>query len=131
MTANRKRGKMSEAAYKKLIVWEIADELVHLVYDLTVGFPKDELYSLTSQIRRAALSVVANIIEGHARNSKNEFRHFLSIALGSLSEVEYYLEFAFKRKYLTEEEFNKAKTLRSSCGQLLWRLYKSQQQVSR
>lgn len=80
------------AGYKKLIVWHIADELVHLVYDFSIEFPKEELYSLTSQLRRASLSVVANIIEGHARNSRNEFRHFLSIALGSLAEVEYYLE---------------------------------------
>lgn len=117
---------MANIAYKKLLVWQVADELVHLIYDLTVHFPKDEVYSLTSQLRRAALSVVANIIEGHARNSRNEFRHFLSIALGSLAEVEYYLEFAFKRKYLTSEQFSKVSTLRDRCGQLLWKLYKSQ-----
>lgn len=117
---------MENTAYKKLLVWQVADELVNLIYDLTIPFPKDELYSLTSQIRRAALSVVANIIEGHARNNHNEFRHFLSIALGSLSEVEYYLEFALRRDYLTKQQFEKAAALRSRCGQLLWKLYKSQ-----
>lgn len=84
------------------------------------------LHSLTSQLRRAALSVVANIIEGHARNSRNEFRHFLSIALGSLAEVQYYLDFALRRKYLTKEQFEKVESLRNRCGQLLWKLYKSQ-----
>lgn len=114
------------SAYKKLIVWEVADRLVNLVYDSSIYFPKEELYSLTSQVKRAALSVVANIIEGHARNNKNEFRHFLSIALGSLAEVEYYLEFAYTRGYLSKTEFEKVELVRKQCGQLLWKLYKSQ-----
>lgn len=112
--------------YKKLIVWQVADELAHVVYDLTLSFPKDEQFALTSQLRRAVISVVANIIEGYGRYSKNEFRHFLSIALGSLSEVEYYLEFSFKRKYINKTQFKQAVDLRESCGKLLWRLYKSQ-----
>ncbi len=112
--------------YKKLLAWQVADELVNAVYDLTFKFPKDELYSLTSQLRRAALSVPANIIEGHARNNRNEFRHFLSIALGSLAEAGYYLEFALKRKYISQSDFDKAEDLRSRCGRLLWKLYKSQ-----
>ena len=117
---------MSEAAYKKLLVWKAADELANCVYDLTILFPKEEVYGLTSQIRRAALSVVANIIEGHGRDSKNEFRHFLSIALGSLAEVEYFLEFAYKRNYITRSQFTEVSMIRSKCGQLLWKLYKSQ-----
>lgn len=112
--------------YKKLIVWQIADQLAHLIYDFTQNFPKDEQFGLTSQIRRAAISVVANIIEGYGRYNKNEFRHFLSIALGSLSEVEYYIEFSFKRTYLNQEQFNQLNDLRVQCGQLLWKLYKSQ-----
>lgn len=117
---------MESTGYRKLLVWKVADELVSLVYDLTISFPKDELYVLTSQLRRAALSVVANIIEGHARNNKNEFRHFLAIALGSLAEVEYYLEFAFRRNYMSKEQFERAELLRKRCGQMLWKLYKSQ-----
>ena len=117
---------MSDASYKNLIVWKVADELVNLIYDLTVKFPKEELYGLTSQLRRAGLSVPANIIEGYARNSKNEFRRFLSIALGSLSEVEYYLEFSCRRKYFTKSQFDQVENLRNRCGQLLWKLYKSQ-----
>ena len=118
--------KLQVTGYRKLIAWKKADELAHKAYDLTVKFPKEELFSLTSQIRRAALSVPANIIEGHARNSKNEFRHFLSIALGSLAEVEYYLEFAFKRKFITNSEYEQVEDLRGVCGRLLWKLYKSQ-----
>lgn len=114
------------ASYKNLLVWQVTDELLNLIYDFTVHFPREEMYSLTSQLRRAALSVPANIIEGYARNSRNEFHRFLSIALGSLAEVEYYLEFAFKRKYLTESQFVQVQNLRNRCGQLLWKLYKSQ-----
>ncbi len=116
---------LQETGYKKLLAWQKADLLVNKVYDLSVKFPKEEIYSLTSQLRRAALSVVANIIEGHARNSKNEFRHFLSISLGSLAETEYYLEFALKRKYISREDFLEVEGLRSACGKVLWRLYKS------
>src|SRR3989338_4650269 len=97
-----------ETGYKKLLVWQAADELAHFVYDLTLLFPKDEQFALTSQLRRAVISVVANIIEGYGRYNKNEFRHFLSIALGSLSEVEYYLEFSFKRKYISQIQFDQA-----------------------
>lgn len=118
--------KQQAIGYKRLVVWQKTDELAHKVYDLTLNFPKEELFSLTSQLRRAALSVPANIIEGYARNSKKEFRHFLSIALGSLAEAEYYLEFALKRKYITQAEFISIEKLRSSCGKLLWRLYKVQ-----
>ena len=112
--------------YKKLIAWEKADELAHKVYEMTSEFPKREIYGLTSQLRRAGLSVVANIIEGHGRYNKNEFRHFLSLALGSLAEAGYYLEFAFKRKYLTEKEFSEVDGLRQECGRLLWKLHQSQ-----
>jgi four helix bundle protein len=118
--------KTQVTGYKKLLVWEKADQLVHEVYDLTVKFPKEEIFSLTSQLRRAALSVPANIIEGHARNNKNEFRHFLSIALGSLAEVEYYLEFSLKRNFITSSEYQEVRTIREDCGKLLWGLYKSQ-----
>lgn len=112
--------------YKKLTTWQKADELAHLIYDLTLSFPKEEMFGLTSQIRRAALSIVLNIVEGHARNNKKEFHHFLAISLSSLAEVEYLLEFSLKRKYLTQNNFDKATVLRESVGQLLWKLFVSQ-----
>lgn len=114
-----------EASYKKLHVWKAADELVNYIYEISIHLSKEEIYGLSSQLRRAALSVPANIVEGHARNNKNEFRHFITIALGSLAEVEYYLEFSYNRKYLTSEEFQNVTNLRALCGKQLWGLFKS------
>lgn len=93
-----------EVGYRKLIAWQFADKLAWEVYKLTDKFPKDELYGLTSQIRRASLSIPLNIVEGHSRNSKNEFRQFLKIALGSLAETEYLLSIFLcsKRVYFRE-----------------------------
>lgn len=89
--------------YKKLIAWERANELAHLVYDLTLYFPKEEVFGLTSQLRRAVLSIVLNIVEGQARNNKKEFHRFLAISLSSFAEVEYLLDFALKRKYINRK----------------------------
>ena len=74
--------------YKKLLVWQKSVELVSKIYKITKSFPKDELYGLVSQIRRATVSIPANISEGHARSHTNEFIQFLYIALGSSSELE-------------------------------------------
>lgn len=112
--------------YKKLIAWQKADLLAHKVYAITTLFPKSELFGLTTQLRRAALSIPANIVEGYARASKNEFRHFLSITLGSLAEVEYFLDFAYKQKFIKEKEFYEILGLKEECGRLIWRLYQSQ-----
>lgn len=112
--------------YKKLIAWQIADTLAKQVYKVTIKFPREELYGIVSQLRRAALSVPLNIVEGYARNSKNEFRQFLRIALGSLAEVGYLLEFSFEQNFFTESEFQELMNLRDQCGQLLWKLLKSQ-----
>ena len=112
--------------YKRLIAWQIADKLAWEVYLLTDKFPKEELYGLTSQLRRAILSVVLNIVEGHSRNSKNEFRQFLKISLGSLAESEYLILFALKRKYISQREYDRVFELRENCGRVLWKLMKSQ-----
>lgn len=112
--------------YKKLIVWQRAHELARKVYDLTLTFPKNELFGMTSQLQRAVLSVPTNIVEGHARNSKKEFHRFLSIALGSLAETEYLLEFAYDRKLLNEKVFNEISLLRTETGHIIWKLYISQ-----
>lgn len=129
-TGNVTRNALDESpqvvGYKKLLAWQKADNLVHLVYDLTMQFPKEEIFGLTSQLRRAALSVVANIVEGYSRNSKNEFHHFLSISLGSLAETEYFLEFAFKRDYITKNQFENTMQTKIEVGQLVWKLYLSQ-----
>jgi len=110
--------------YKKLIVWEKADELALQVYLETKKFPKEERYGLTSQLRRAALSVPTNIAEGMGRQGKNETKYFTNIALGSLAETEYLLEFCLKLKYLDEKTFNSLEGIRSEVGAMLWGFYK-------
>ncbi|KKQ41325.1 MAG: S23 ribosomal protein [Microgenomates group bacterium GW2011_GWC1_37_8] len=116
----------SEIGYKKLIAWQISDEFAWSVYNLTDDFPKEELFGLTSQLRRAVLSIPLNIVEGYARNSKNEFRRFLKISLGSLAEVGYLLDFALRRKYISNKNFEEAIVLKERCGQLIWKLMISQ-----
>ncbi len=86
-----------------LLAWQRAIDLVTAAYAATQTFPKHELYALTGQIRRAAISVASNIAEGAARSSKKEFLHFLSMARGSLSELETQFIIAEKLKYLDPE----------------------------
>lgn len=92
---------------------------------LTDNFPKNEIYGLTSQLRRAILSVALNIVEGFSRNNKNEFRHFLNISLGSLAESDYLLQFSLKRGYINNVQFNKVDDMRTETGKVLWSLMKS------
>jgi len=105
--------------YKKLKVYTEANKLVILVYRATDKFPKTELFGLISQMRRAAVSVVANVLEGHARKSKKEFRQFLSIANGSLVEVEYYIELSLELGYISNDLFNEMESQRELVGALL------------
>jgi len=91
--------------HKDLDVWKDSIELVVKTYQITKGFPKEELYGLTSQIRRAAVSVPANISEGSARNYTQEFIRFLRIAQASLSEFETLLLISLKLNYLEKEMF--------------------------
>jgi len=114
-----------EKGYKKLVVWEKADELAYQVYLETKKFPKDELYGITSQLRRAVLSIPTNIVEGTGRQSKKELKQFVNIALGSLAETEYLLEFCLRLGYLTEKGYKRLENLRSEVGALLWNFYQS------
>lgn len=125
MTSNKLENN-SLFGYKKLIAWQKANELAHKVYDLTLNFPRNELYGITSQLQRAALSVPTNLVEGHARNNKKEFHRFIAISLGSLAETEYLLEFAYERKLVKEEVFEEISLLRGEVGHIIWRLYISQ-----
>jgi four helix bundle protein len=86
--------------HKKLDVWKQSIALVTVLYELTKSFPKDEWYGLVNQIRRAAVSIPANIAEGAARQTKKEFIQFLCIARGSISEIDTYLEIAQNLGYL-------------------------------
>jgi four helix bundle protein len=89
--------------FRELQVWQKAHALTLDVYRATKSFPREELYSLTNQIRRAAVSIGANIAEGAAKNSRPEFGRFLQIALGSASELEYHLLLARDLSYLSPE----------------------------
>ena len=80
--------------FKKIKAWQLADNLAVLVYAKSKYFPKKELYCLTSQLRRAAISVPANIVEGACRESRKEYLNFLYIARGSLGEVKYLIHLA-------------------------------------
>jgi four helix bundle protein len=86
--------------YRKIKAWQLADELALKVYGATSNFPKSEIFGLTSQMRRAAISVPANIIEGSARKHKNEYLQFLYTAMGSLVELGYYIDFSKRVGYL-------------------------------
>jgi len=114
-----------EKGYKKLFVWHKADELAYQVYITTKNFPKDETYGLTSQLRRSAVSVPTNIVEASGRQNKNEVKQFINIALGSLAEVEYLLEFCCRLNYIKEDIYAKLENLRKNVGSLLWNFYKS------
>jgi four helix bundle protein len=91
--------------YKSLKVWEKAHFFTLHIYEFTKTFPKEELYGLTNQIRRSAVSVAANIAEGCGKNSKQEFAHYLNIAMGSSNESEYYLILSKDLKYLSIENY--------------------------
>jgi four helix bundle protein len=111
--------------YRNLIVWQKADELAFQVYKASESFPKSEIYGITSQLRRAALSVPTNLVEGFARKGKGEFKHFVNIALGSLAEAEYLLSFADRLGYLTDGKYAQLEKLRAEVGRLLWSFYES------
>src|SRR6266496_1515354 len=91
--------------YKELIVWGKAHLFTIKVYDASKTFPKEEIYSLTNQLRRVASSIPANIAEGYGKNSQQEFAQFLNMALGSANESEYFLILSRDLKYLSEEKF--------------------------
>ena len=96
------------ARLSDLIIWQRARELVKECYLVTSTFPRDELYGITSQQRRAAVSVAANIAEGYGRRHRREFLNFLSIAGGSLSEVETYLHLAVDLEFVDAERVRNA-----------------------
>ena len=90
--------------YKKLNVWVSSISLVKNIYKLTRKFPKDEMFVLTQQLRRAAISIPSNIAEGAGRNSNAQFKNFLQISIGSCFEVETQLIISKELEYISEEE---------------------------
>ncbi len=110
---------MKATHYRELIVWQRAIELVKAIYKLSATFPKDELYGLTSQIRRAAVSVPSNIAEGQARRTTGEFLNFLSQAEGSLAEVDTQLILAVELGFVTKARTDEAAMLVDECQRML------------
>jgi len=111
--------------YKELTTWQEAMNLAEIVYAQTKNFPKEELYGIVSQIRRAAVSIPANIAEGYGRKNRAEYLNFLSIANGSLTETETHLLLSKRIGYLTEEQMNKLQKQLDIVGKLLTALRRS------
>lgn len=111
---------MIEQGYHKLIIYQKSKKLVILVYDLTKKFPNEERYTLVPQIRRAAISILANIVEGYSRQSKKDFARFLLISIGSATELKLYLELSLELGYLLKSEFERANSLLMEVQKMLY-----------
>ena len=111
--------------YERFAAWKECHALALRVYRATAAFPKNELYGLTSQARRAAFSAAANIVEGSSRKGAAEFRRFLDISLGSLSEVGYVLRFARELELLSHAEWKELDDHQQRAHYLTWKLYES------
>ena len=107
------------------MAWQGAMNLAEACYRLTKGFPREEMYGMTSQIRRASSSVPANIAEGYGRKNRKEYIHFLYIAQGSLKELETHLLLSQRVQLSTSENVNAALTQCESVGRLLFALIKA------
>ena len=110
---------MASKNYRDLIAWQKAMDLVAEIYKATQSLPKEEIYGLVSQMRRAAVSIPSNIAEGEGRRSGNEFGHFLSIAHGSLRELETQILISQRLAYLTETQVQTLIGMTEEVGRLL------------
>jgi len=113
------------APYERLEAWRFSHELVLAVYRATVAWPVPERFGLISQVRRAAVSIPTNIAEGAAKRGPREFRRFLDVSLGSLSELTYLLCLGRDLGYLEAGEFEGIEQLRDRAGRATWRLYQA------
>ena len=100
---------------------KIMDEYAQLAYTFTKKFPKDELYGMISQLRRAALSVILNYVEGYARRKIKVKLNFFEISYASLKETKYLLYFSLKQKYIQHNEYKKIISMAEEIGAMLWR----------
>lgn len=111
--------------YERFAAWRESYALALATYKATVAFPKHELYGLTSQSRRAAYSVVANLVEGSAKRGAREFRRFLDISIGSLAELSIAFRLARDMDYLDEVAWDNLEDQRRRAASLVWQLYRS------
>jgi four helix bundle protein len=112
-------------SYKDLIVWQKAMILVKNIYTITRKYPKEEIYGITSQLRRAAVSVACNIAEGQARNSTGEFRQFLGVSRESLAETKTLLLLSSDMNLISSAELEEITKITDEVGKLLSGLLKS------
>ena len=115
----KKEEYMAVQHYRELLVWQKAMDLVEAVYRATSCFPNTKIYGLTSQLRRAAVSIPSNIAEGQGRNTTRDFLHYLSVALGSLFEVETQISIAGRLDYVESEVEMKLLESAAEVGRLL------------
>jgi four helix bundle protein len=110
---------MAVESYRELVVWQKAMDLVEAVYRASMRFPREEVYSLTAQLRRAAVSIPSNIAEGQGRSTTRDFLSFLSIARGSLKEVEPQVLIAERLAYISKQISNSLLGRTTEVGRLL------------
>ena len=113
---------MKITSFRDLRVWQLAMDLVELVYRLTRSFPRNEIYGLASQIQRAAVSVTSNIAEGHTREHTKEYLHHISMSQASLAELETQLEIAIRLGYVSLQEARSIAEQAESLGKQLYAL---------
>ena len=116
---------MNDKPHKNLIAWQRSMDLVVGIYEITKRFPKEEIYGLTSQLRRAAVSVPSNMAEGAADRTTQQFSNFLSNAIGSLNEIDTQLDLAHRLGYLIQHDYDRLHQQLDECLALTYGLRKS------
>lgn len=111
--------------YTKLKAFALADQLGLDVYKGTAGFPRNEQFGLTSQLRRAAVSGAANIVEGSSRNTEADYLHFLDMSFGSIREVDYELSLAYRLDFITEQIYRPLTILAVAAAKVLGAVIRS------
>jgi four helix bundle protein len=117
-----------EKPHKRLVSWQKTMDLVVNIYNTTKNFPKEEVYGLTSQLKRAAVSAPSNIAEGAAGRSNEQFKNFLNIAIGSLNELNIQIEIAFRVGYINQQKSDELQKLLDECLAVTYGLKRSLEQ---
>lgn len=113
-------------SFRQLVVWQRGKELTLFIYQITKNFPTEERFAITSQMRRAAYSFLANIAEGNSKKHYKDRCNFFNVAQGSLTELDCFAEIAFELKYIIEQDYKKLLEYINKNGYLLTKFIKSQ-----
>jgi len=111
-------------SYRDLVAWQRSMDLSVEIYKFTGDSPREEKFGLTSQMRRASVSIASNIAEGYGRNSRNEYRHFLGIARGSILELQTQLAIVRRLGFGKQELLEKSENLSEEVGKIIWAIHK-------